>query len=239
VHSGPPVGIFGLDEFDLAAMGFLPGSGLPSGICPAQFTSCVVFPNGVIIGVGGSGLTAFSFGQSVNAAGGPCGARDVEAGDCSVGGINILGSLDFSSLGNTLDNAYGTVLGFLGRFFRGRAPGQSFGECVDQNISMMTFGQVDPGKLFSNGLARIESAGTFLSLASVPVTLAGRTYQAPLGPLLAGQLAHGFGLSGLSAQAFVRAVAGGLQGLAVTFAATAGAGIGSAANCATVGVGGP
>jgi hypothetical protein len=125
-----------LDEFDLAQMGFLPGSGLPSGICPAQFQSCTVFPNGVIIGQGAVGLTAFTFGQSLNGAGSPCSARDVEAGDCSVSGTNVLGTLNFSSLGNTLGSAYGTVLGFLGKYFRGRPPGQSFAACVGQNMSL-------------------------------------------------------------------------------------------------------
>ena len=228
--SAPPgAGLFGLDYFDLALLGFLPGSGLPSGICPAQFQSCVVFANGVIVGIGSSGLTAFSFGS-------PCSARD-EAGNCSLGGVNVLGTLAFSSLGNTVDSAYGTVLGFLGKFFKGRRPGQSFGACVNENVTMMTFGAVDPKKLFNSGLAKIEGAATFLSVASVPVSLPGGTYMAPIGPLAAGNFAHALGLSGSGAAYLVRAVTGGLQALAVAGAATLGAGIGSSANCATVGTG--
>ena len=53
----------------------------------------------------------------------------------------------------------------------------------------------------------------------------------------AGNFGRALGLSASGAAYVVRAVAGGLQALAVAGAATAGAGIGSAANCATVGVG--
>lgn len=87
----PGTGLFGLDEFDLAQMGFLPGSSLPSGICPPQYSSCTVWPNGVIIGTSPFGSTAFTFGQSVNGTGNPCSAADFEAGDCSVSGETIIG----------------------------------------------------------------------------------------------------------------------------------------------------
>ena len=142
-------------------------------------------------------------------------------------------------LGTALDDAYGKALGTLAQFFTGRPPGQSFGACVDQNVTMMTFGNVDPKKLFSSGLAKIESAAIFLSVASIPVSTPGGTLTVPLGPHVAGRLAQALGLTGLSAAAFMRTVAGGLYSLSVAGAATAGAGIGSSANCAAVGVGGP
>jgi RHS repeat-associated protein len=56
-------GIFapGLDEFDLALLGLLPGTSIYSGFCPAQFASCVSTPGGYIGFDNAGNGTAFSF----------------------------------------------------------------------------------------------------------------------------------------------------------------------------------
>jgi RHS repeat-associated protein len=125
------------------------------------------------------------------------------------------GATFFSTLGNGLLHGV-------------RQPGQSFSECVNQNITTMTFGTVDPSKLFNQALGQLEGAATFLSIATVPGM---GSSGVPIGPLMAGSFAQAMGQTGLSAAAFMRAAAGGMQTLAVAGAATVGAGIGSSINC--------
>jgi len=95
----------------------------------------------------------------------------------------------------------------------------------------MTFGTVDPEKLFSQALGQLERAAAFLSTATIPARGPGGTVNVPLGPMMAGSFARAIGLSGQSAATFMRAAAAGMQAFAIAGAATLGTGIGSSINC--------
>jgi RHS repeat-associated protein len=108
VHSGPPPATFGLDEFDLAQLGFLPGSGLPSGICPAQYSSCLLLTNGQILGITGAhNGELFTFGTiaSNGPFEGPCTSYAQEVFGCTMTGIQVVGQIAWNPLGLTIGSA--------------------------------------------------------------------------------------------------------------------------------------
>ncbi len=125
-------------------------------------------------------------------------------------------------------------LGSLGQFFRGRPPGQSFGACVSENVSLTTFGLVqDPVKVGSAAL---------VGLPLTVVKVRGITRPDLLVPLstFAGSFV-GFAsraLSGglISSDAAFLIGRGTAQGIAVAGGAGFGLLVGSAANCASGGV---
>jgi RHS repeat-associated protein len=112
-----------------------------------------------------------------------------------------------------------------------RKPGEFFSECVNRNVSDTTFGAVNPKKLFSQTLAKVEGAAIFFSTTNVPVRGPNGKVFVPLGPYLAGSLVRAMGMRGLSAVVAMRAAAAGMQGIAIAGAATLGTGIGSSINC--------
>jgi RHS repeat-associated protein len=127
-------------------------------------------------------------------------------------------------------NAWGV---FAKSFFNGlihgvRQPGQTFGECVNQNVSDTTFGTVDPQKLFNQGLNMAEETAALLAATKLPTAVG---VSVPVGPYVVGQLARLAGLGSTGTAIAIRAGAAGMQTLAVGGAATAGLAIGSAINC--------
>jgi RHS repeat-associated protein len=140
----------------------------------------------------------------------------------TMGGWGVVGSVAANNFGG-----YDWGVFWNGVLHGVRQPGQSFSDCVNQNVSDTTFGAVDPGKLFSNGMAKAEGTAMALSIPSIPT---------PWGPIAAGPYATRLIASGLGAGAFLRGAAttvvrGGLQAVAVAGAATLGLGIGSSVNC--------
>ncbi|HXJ87443.1 MAG TPA: RHS repeat-associated core domain-containing protein [Candidatus Binatia bacterium] len=109
-----------------------------------------------------------------------------------------------------------------------RQPGQSFTECVNQNVSDTTFGTVDPQKLFNQGLNIAEETAALLTATNLKTAVGPSV---PLGPYVAGQLARMAGLGSTGTAVAIRAAAATGTTLAVAGAATAGAAIGSAINC--------
>ena len=109
-----------------------------------------------------------------------------------------------------------------------RQPGQSFTECVNQNVSNTTFGTVDPQKLFNQGLNVAEETAALLTATNLRTAVGPSV---PVGPYVAGQLARLAGLGSTGTAVAIRAAAAGGTTLAVAGAATAGAAIGSAINC--------
>ena len=108
-----------------------------------------------------------------------------------------------------------------------RQPGQSLGECMNQNVTDMTFGTVDPEKAFNQSLQQVEAAATVASTVTVPT---------PFGPAAVGPYAVRWAVSSMGGGAIARGLAttaarAGLQGLAVAGAASVGTAIGSAINC--------
>ena len=145
-----------------------------------------------------------------------------------IGSIGVSGST-LSSAGTALGNAYGHALGAAGQFFRGRPPGQSFAACVGQNMSQ-TF-TLSPSHPVSTTVASGATgmAGSVLGLlqigtASGPTTLAELlTY---VGGYFAGaSIPEAVAAGAVASQAAVGGAAIGLAPL-----------VGSAANCASVGV---
>jgi hypothetical protein len=135
--------------------------------------------------------------------------------------------------GNPANNGpswWGTFFSTLGNgLLHGvRQPGQSFTECVNQNVSNTTFGTVDPQKLFNQGLNVAEETAALLTATNLPTAVGPSV---PLGPYVAGQLARLAGLGSTGTAVAIRAAAAGGTTLAVAGAATAGAAIGSAINC--------
>ena len=109
-----------------------------------------------------------------------------------------------------------------------RQPGQTFTECVNQNVSDTTFGTVDPQKLFNQGLNMAEETAALLAATKLPTAVG---VSVPVGPYVVGQLARLAGLGSTGTAIAIRAGAAGMQTLAVGGAATAGLAIGSAINC--------
>ena len=130
---------------------------------------------------------------------------------------------------NNASPAWAATKTFFNGLIHGvRQPGQTLGECVNQNVSDTTFGKVDPKKLFNQGLTTLETTATLLAATKLPTATG---VNVAVGPYLAGQLARALGQGAASTAAFIRVAAGGMQALAVTGAATAGLAIGSAINC--------
>lgn len=142
---------------------------------------------------------------------------------------NVYTSADDLSPANT-GSWWGTFFSTLGNgLLHGvRQPGQSFTECVNQNVSNTTFGTVDPQKLFNQGLNMAEETAALLTATSLPTAVGPSV---PVGPYVAGQLARLAGLGSTGTAVAIRAAAAGGTTLAVAGAATAGAAIGSAINC--------
>jgi len=132
--------------------------------------------------------------------------------------------------GNNGPSWWGTFFSTLGNgLLHGvRQPGQSFTECVNQNVSNTTFGTVDPQKLFNQGLNMAEETAALLTATSLPTAVGPSV---PVGPYVAGQLARLAGLGSTGTAVAIRAAAATGTTLAVAGAATAGAAIGSAINC--------
>ena len=113
-----------------------------------------------------------------------------------------------------------------------RSPGQSFGACIEKNISMTTGNQLDPSKVLSGGAAVAETVGTILATGKVtqanPMT--GGTFDTTLATFAA----QGLRVYGASRDVTLLAAVGAnalADSLAVAGAATAGALAGSAINC--------
>ena len=144
--------------------------------------------------------------------------------------------LNFSTAANNgLDpnSTLGWTWNFTKSFFSGvvngvRQPGQSVGECMNQNVTNMTFGTVDPQKLFNQGLNVAEGTAALLTATNLRTAVGPSV---PLGPYVAGQLARMAGLGSTGTAVAIRAAAAGGTTLAVAGAATAGTAIGSAINC--------
>jgi len=110
-----------------------------------------------------------------------------------------------------------------------REPGESFGHCVNNNIRVMTFGAVDPKKLFDQGLAQAE--GFAVVLSTIPVQAMGGRATISVAARLLISTARGVGLRGVAGRIVVGAGLRSVYALAVLGAATLGAGIGSSINC--------
>ena len=144
--------------------------------------------------------------------------------------IGASGSL-LSSVGSALDSAYGTALGALGKVFRGRPPGQSFGGCIANNVNR-TFWDKLQGSWGAVTAGISGMTGTALTVTTVGPGLSLSTYLA----LIAG----GGSVTSSSITATLPVLGAALTtGKAVAIVGGAGLGllIGSAANCASVGVG--
>jgi RHS repeat-associated protein len=120
-------------------------------------------------------------------------------------------------------------------FFKGRAPGQSFGDCMNENISLLTFGKVnhitrEHGVQFAAGAVVTALETTSVTAQTVRGPVGVRASQAGLIGLTS--LA---GLQGAARALIVRGGAAATRVAAVATAAAAGALIGSAANCASEG----
>ena len=136
-----------------------------------------------------------------------------------------------------IDETYGRVLGALGKFFRGRPPGQSFGGCVASNISQTTFGKI-PNSTAAAAITGIVGAG---GAALTLVTTQGSTpdVQVPLSftpAFIAGMSARilSGGFVGLNGAYYVGV--GTAYGIAGVGGAGIGRVLGSAVNCAATGV---
>jgi RHS repeat-associated protein len=143
-------------------------------------------------------------------------------------------AISLGQAGQTISGAYGTALGALGKVFRGRPPGQSFGACVANNMSLMG---VDPRKALNvgNQLSLVVTAAVSTSPAQ---------WTTPGGGLVGGMLASGIGtnlgsaigLGSFGATMLGRLAAGGAVGVAVAADALISLTAGSAINCASEGV---
>jgi RHS repeat-associated protein len=218
-HPQPP-GIFapGLDEFDLALLGLLPGTATPTGLCPAQFQSCVQTPGG-LIGFNNAGVgTPFGF--------------DPETGAVvtqTINGVVFVNQSFFDNLGTNLGTAYGNALGFLGKFFRGRPPGVSFGACMAQNVNLLTTGSANKSITRFVGLGATGIAGAALGLLQIGTAS---------GPTTLTQLLTYVGAYYTNATIAQAVAAGAVANEAALGVAAIGLAplVGSAANCASVGV---
>jgi RHS repeat-associated protein len=143
----------------------------------------------------------------------------------------------FGSLGptgnpanNGLDpnSTLGWTWNFTKSFFSGvingvRQPGQSVGECMSQNVSEMTFGTVDPQKVFDQSLNQVELGSMVaMTVRTNGISLGTQFFQSATGEL---------GLIGTGRVAAVVTGSSLLTGAAVAGAATVGTAIGSAVNC--------
>ena len=129
------------------------------------------------------------------------------------------------------------VLGTLGQFFRGRPAGQDFGECVKTNITQLTFGTIDLDRISDKAIPAVITVGLAASaIAGTPIRdpVTGVRVSAGTVALLSATAA--VGLSGATRAAIVRGGGFLLRGIAIAGAATAGAVIGSSANCAAEGI---
>jgi RHS repeat-associated protein len=160
-----------------------------------------------------SGTNASLFWNGANGAAGGIGSPPASA-------ANNTGSFDWGVFWN------GVVHGV-------RQPGQSVTECMNQNVSNMTFGAVDPQKLFNQSLQQALAASAFLSTArggsfnfgdgvSRPVSVGTQLLRWGTGAL---------GLTGATRLAAVTAGVAVLRTGAVAGAAAVGTAIGSAINC--------
>ncbi len=216
-----PPGIFapGLDEFDWAQLGLLPGTALPSGICPAQFASCVMTPGG-LIGFNNAGIgTPFGFDQET-------GAVVTQA----INGVVFINQSFFTNL----NNGYGNLLGALGKVFRGRPPGQSFGACVGQNMSLTFTGSPNHPISTTATSGGVGIAGLLGSVTTGGVQLAARLAigaKVFLSAVPEDEAAYQAFVEGAAVAGFVAsdvAIGAAAIGLAPL--------VGSAANCASAGV---
>jgi hypothetical protein len=153
-------------------------------------------------------------------------------GDVSFGlTLNTPGSSSF--FGTNLDDTYGTVVGTLGTFFRGRPPGQSFGACVGQNMSLLFTGSLNHPLAASIASGLTGMAGYTLTNFKAANGIELSWYVgAYAGAVAAKYVVPTLGVGAVGA-------AGNAAGVAAAIGGGAGIGslLGSAANCTSVGVG--
>lgn len=144
-------------------------------------------------------------------------------GTCTIEYVSVLGGP--SSASGWAGNFFGNVGHNL--IYGVREPGQSFSNCVGENIKTTTFGKVDPDKLLDPVILKAEASAMLLAATNL-----GRTNGLQLSAYAYGGLAARL-FGGIKALAPVVATVarGGGYGLAIAGAATVGLVTGSAVNC--------
>ncbi len=117
------------------------------------------------------------------------------------------------------------VVGTLGQFFRGRPPGQSFGACVAQNVSLTLTGSTHNSKVISMIVGVSGIAGSMLTFIKAPGG------DAPLSFAIAFSAVRIVGVTDLQLLQSAPKLAS--QGVAVLGGAGIGLLLGSGVNCAS------